>query len=114
MNASAATVPALRPIRRQEYDRMVAAGLFDGENVELIRGAIVTTSPIGPDHSFAVQELTALFVHAFAGRAVVQIRSPFAASDDSEPEPDVAVVPPGDYRKAHPAKPISPAARTRA
>ena len=30
------------------------------------------------------------------------MQSPFALSDDSEPEPDVAVVPAGDYRQAQP------------
>ena len=87
-------------VRPDEVD----AGLFQGEHIELIRGAIVTMSPIGVDHSFSVQELSALFIRALAGRAVVKIQSPFAASDDSEPEPDVAVYPPGDYRKAHPSK----------
>ena len=32
----------------------------------------------------------------------MRIQSPFAASDDSEPEPDVAVLPPSDYRDDHP------------
>ena len=33
---------------------------------------------------------------------VVRQHSPLALGDFSEPEPDVAVVPPGDYRRAHP------------
>jgi Uma2 family endonuclease len=35
-------------------------------------------------------------------RAIVRIQGSFAASDDSEPQPDVAVVPPADYYEAHP------------
>ena len=33
---------------------------------------------------------------------LIQIQAPFAASDESEPEPDVAVLPVGDYSRAHP------------
>jgi len=36
-------------------------------------------------------------------RATVRIQSPFAALDTSEPEPDVAVVPLGDYDDEHPS-----------
>jgi Uma2 family endonuclease len=32
------------------------------------------------------------------------VQSPLALSDDSEPEPDVAVVPAGDYRQSHPSQ----------
>jgi Uma2 family endonuclease len=37
------------------------------------------------------------------GRALVRIQSPIIACDESEPEPDVAVVPLGDYRETHPS-----------
>jgi len=35
----------VRPLRRREYERMVAAMLFEGERVELIEGVIVEMSP---------------------------------------------------------------------
>lgn len=40
--------------------------------------------------------------------SVVEIRShsPLAVSDDSEPEPDIAVVPAGDYRTSHPNRAV--------
>jgi Uma2 family endonuclease len=34
----------------------------------------------------------------------VRVQSAFAASDGSEPEPDLAVVPAGDYDDAHPSE----------
>jgi Uma2 family endonuclease len=37
-------------------------------------------------------------------RAAIRVQMPFAAGDLSLPEPDVAVVPPGDYETAHPAQ----------
>lgn len=83
---------------------MVALGMFEGERVELLYGVIVSTSPHGPEHDSAVERLTSLLVRALHPRASVRIQSAFAASDGSEPEPDVAVVPPGDYRRAHPSK----------
>jgi Uma2 family endonuclease len=41
-------------------------------------------------------------VPPLSGRAAVRIQSPFAALDLSEPEPDLALVPPGAYATAHP------------
>lgn len=46
--------------------------------------------------------LTHRLVLALDTRARVRVQLPFAASDISEPEPDLAVVPPGDPRLAHP------------
>src|SRR6185295_14352342 len=91
-----------RPLRRAEYDHLVSLGAFENERIELLDGLLVPMSPIGPPHSSAVQELTTLLVVAFLGRATVRIQLPFAALALSEPEPDVAVVPLGDYAKAHP------------
>lgn len=83
---------ALRPLSRQEYDRLVAMGLFENERVELVRGVVVEMAPIGADHCDVVEVLTELLVPALKGRARVRVQSSFAASDDSEPEPDVLVV----------------------
>jgi len=91
-----------RPIRRTEFDRMVELGLFEDERVELLEGVIVTMSPQGPEHADVVAELTELLVRALSGRARVRPQSAYAASETSEPEPDIAVVPPGRHRKAHP------------
>lgn len=81
---------------------MVELGLFEDERVELLEGMIVTMSPQGPDHADVVAELTEILVGALAGRARVRPQSAYAASETSEPEPDIAVVPPGRHRKAHP------------
>ena len=94
----------IRPLRRNEYDALVALGVFQDERVELLDGALVAMSPVGPPHSSAVQKLTELLLPRLLGRATVRVQSPFAAHDLSEPEPDVAVVPPGDYHAAHPRK----------
>ena len=92
----------IRPLKRAEYDRLVQLGEFEGEHIELLEGQLVQMSPIGPPHSSAVQKLTALVVSGLLNRATVRIQSPFAALDTSEPEPDVAVVPLGEYDDEHP------------
>jgi len=91
-----------RRLRRAEYDRMAQLGFFRHERVELIRGTVVAMSPIGPPHSSVVDRLTRLLVRALDPRALVRIQQPFLACDESEPEPDVAVVPDGVYADAHP------------
>jgi Uma2 family endonuclease len=93
-----------RRIRRTEYEKMVALGLFGDERVELLYGVLVEMSPKGPPHDSAIERLTELLVAQFSGRASVRIQSAFAASDGSEPEPDVAVVPRGNYRCDHPTE----------
>jgi Uma2 family endonuclease len=95
---------APRLLKRAEYDRLVDLGMFAGERVELLYGVVVQMSPHGPAHDAAVEELTELLVKALAGRARVRIQSAFAASDGSEPEPDVAVVPKRDHHEAHPTE----------
>ena len=97
-----APVEQARRIRRDEYDKMVELGLFEDERVELLDGVIVTMSPKGAPHDSAIERLTELLVTRLAGRATVRVQSAFAASAGSQPEPDLAVVPRGDYRQAHP------------
>ena len=100
---SAGFVERVRPLRRVEFDRMVEMGLFDNERVELLKGFIVRMSPQKSRHAGAVQYLTQFFVQALSsGRASVRVQLPLAAGDDSEPEPDIALVPAGAYRDHHP------------
>ena len=93
-----------RPITRAEYERLAALGFFEDERVELLYGVIVTMTPPDPMHAWVIERLTMLLVPKLVGRAVVRIQSSYAASDDSMPEPDVAIVPEGDHRKAHPSE----------
>lgn len=98
----ASPAPQIRPLRRVEYDQLVALGTFRGERIELIAGELRRMSPIGPPHASAVDQLTELLVLALAGRARVRVQGSFAAGDLSQPEPDVTVLPLGDYRTVHP------------
>ncbi len=93
----------LRPLRREEYDRMVEVGLFEDERIELLRGMLVTMTPPGSEHSEAVRRLNELLVLDLHERARISPQCPFAALDDSQPEPDLAVLPRQDHSKAHPS-----------
>jgi len=95
-------VPRIRPLFRDEYDKLIALGAFEDERIELLEGALVEMSPPGPPHSSAVDMLTMLLVPALVGRAIVRVQGPFAAERISEPEPDLMVMPLGDYTSSHP------------
>jgi Uma2 family endonuclease len=78
---------------REEYDRMVGAGiLHEDERVQLIEGEILQMTPQYRCHAAAVLLTTKALETAFGPAYSVQGQVPLAVSDDSEPEPDVAVV----------------------
>jgi Uma2 family endonuclease len=93
----------IRPLKRAEYDKLVELGLFQDERVELIRGVLVKMSPQYAPHASTIQKLTRLLMKALQDRFALRFQLPLALSDDSEPEPDAAVVPSGDYETEHPA-----------
>ena len=45
----------IRPLRRVEYDQLVALGAFQDERIELLEGALVAMSPIETLHNATVQ-----------------------------------------------------------
>ena len=91
---------------REVYDRAVEAGVFGPEDrVELIEGELLTMAPQGSRHAAVATRVGALLARVFGDRGHVRTQMPLAADDDSEPEPDLAVVPGDalDYLDAHPA-----------
>jgi Uma2 family endonuclease len=86
-----------RRLRRTEYEKLAGEGFFHDERVELIQGIVVEMSPVGPAHANPLDLLVEKLVPALVGRARVRVQQPFVVADDSEPEPDLAVVPPGQY-----------------
>jgi Uma2 family endonuclease len=94
----------VRPLRRAEYDRLVELGCFEDEKIELLHGLLVAMSPQGESHVYAISKLTVLFVRCIGDRAMVRIQAPLAVADDSEPEPDLALVPNEGYSPEHPTR----------
>ncbi len=82
---------AIRKLSRAEYERLVQLGLFEDERIELLGGMLVTMSPQGAPHatvsSWLVQRLTVELGMSFDVRG----HCPYAATQDSEPEPDISV-----------------------
>ena len=91
-----------RPLRRAEYEHLVAGGAFEDERVELLEGVIVAMSPQDPQHAGVIQFLGRAFERGVGDRAAIRTQMPLAISDKSLPEPDLAVVAPGGYRSSHP------------
>lgn len=94
---------------RVEYERLVDLGAFrPGERLELVGGALLVREPQGGPHATAVSLAEDALRGAFGAGWTVRGQMPIALDDDSEPEPDIAVVPgrPRDYTRAHPARPV--------
>ena len=84
---------ARRLFKREEYHRMGEVGILkQSDRVELIHGEIVEMSPIGRLHRAFVINLTRLLVMRLADRAVVSVQLPIVLADDTEPEPDFAIL----------------------
>jgi Uma2 family endonuclease len=94
-----------RPWTAADYDRLVSAGLLRPEDrIELVTGALVCREPQGSYHATAVDLVADALAAAFDGGFVVRTEKPLRLDDQSEPEPDVAVVAGSrrDFRDAHP------------
>ena len=98
-----------RRITRLEYERMIECGIFmPGDRVELIAGALLVAEPQGSRHASTLSVVADALRAVFGAGWYVMVQLPIALDDDSEPEPDVAVVPgaPRDYRDGHPSRPV--------
>jgi Uma2 family endonuclease len=82
-----------RRFTRAEYYRMAEAGILgEDDRVELIEGEIVQMSPIGRLHRAFVGNLTLLLAVRLASYALVWVQNPIVLTDDTEPQPDLAVL----------------------
>lgn len=94
---------------REEYDRMIAAGVFHPEaRLELIDGEIINMTPQGSLHVTAVRLAEERLRLAFPQGHDIRVQMPLALDTNSEPEPDIAVVTGTllDYRDSHPSTAI--------
>ena len=98
-----------RRFTRAEYDRLIELGVFQpGEDIELIGGELIVAEPQGAPHYTAIRRTAKALEAAFGPGWEVRTEGPIGLDDESEPEPDVAVVPgaPEDYSRAHPSRPV--------
>jgi hypothetical protein len=94
---------------RLEYDRLIVKGVFGPEDrIELLGGALVVREPRGGPHAMGIRMAEEALRGAFASGWDVRVQLPVALDDDSEPEPDLSVVPGSfrDYPRDHPARAV--------
>jgi Uma2 family endonuclease len=92
-------VESPRRVTVDEYHRMIEAGsLGEDDRVQLIAGAVVAMTPQGPAHALVIQNLNRLVAQELTADLALRPQLPLTLPDDSEPEPDLAVVRLADAR----------------
>jgi Uma2 family endonuclease len=94
-----------RRLTREEYERLVEEGYFQpGERLELVDGVLYEMSPQNSFHVFGIRAADKALQPIFTEGYDIRTQMPLALGHDSEPEPDIAVVPGSftDYIHAHP------------
>ncbi len=88
----------------QDYHQMIDTGLLDDRKVELLNGEIIEMSPEGTAHSFYGTEVGEYLRQVLGNRAKIREAHPITLPNNSEPEPDIAIVkmPAALYRDRHP------------
>ncbi|MBX9255102.1 Uma2 family endonuclease [Desmonostoc muscorum CCALA 125] len=89
----------------EQYHKMVESGILkEDDRVELIRGDIIEMSPIGTKHAACVRRFNNMLGPRLGNRIIVSVQNPVVLDNNSEPQPDVALLKPRDdfYATAHP------------
>jgi Uma2 family endonuclease len=76
----------------EEYHAMIATGILDNRRVELLRGEIVEMSPEKEPHAYFSSETADYLMRLLGDRAMIRSAKPIILPNDSEPEPDIAIV----------------------
>jgi Uma2 family endonuclease len=87
-----------------DYHRMIDAGILANRSVELLNGEIIDMVPEGPEHAQSSSDTADYLKTLLGSRAKVRDGHPITLLNNSEPEPDIAIVKPlGQiYRTRHP------------
>ena len=88
----------------EEYHQLVETGILDDKRVELLQGIIVDMPPEGMPHVVYCSETVDYLKQLLGSNAAVREAHPITLPNDSEPEPDIAVVaaPSRQYLAHHP------------
>lgn len=87
-----------------QYHQMISAGILENRRVELLKGEIVEMSPEGEPHAYFSSEAGAYLIRLLGDRATIRSAKPITLPNNSEPEPDIAIVQPlgRTYLEHHP------------
>ena len=97
----------MRRWSRVEYDSLIDTGFFGpSDKIELLGGQLCVSEPQNSPHARAISLGLETIQRALAPGWHVRVQLPIALDDESEPEPDLAVVSggPRDYAD-HPSRP---------
>ncbi len=86
------------------YHQAVESGIFDEQPVELLQGDLVVMPPEGEPHTYFSDRLSKVLQNRLGARVQVREARPITLPNNSEPQPDIAVVQPLDtvYLDHHP------------
>ncbi len=85
----------------EAYHLLYNQGLIP-EKAELIEGVIYSKMPKNPIHSHILRKLNLHLFKILGDQFLLSSENPISF-EDSEPEPDISVLPLGDYSKSHPS-----------
>jgi Uma2 family endonuclease len=87
-----------------EYHQLVESGVLAERKVELLNGIIVEMPPEGMPHAVYCTDAVEYLRRLLGNRAAVREAHPITLPNDSEPEPDIAIVaaPNRQYLAHHP------------
>ncbi len=99
------TLLDLRLLTVQEYHLMAEIGILDeDERVELLGGQIVNKAVKSPPHCAVLKRTVELIKKILGSLVLICLNNPVRLNDNSEPEPDIALVLPDPlyYEDHHP------------
>jgi Uma2 family endonuclease len=98
------TTATIAKFSLDEYHRMIDAGVLQGRHVELLNGLIIEMAAEGTSHAYYSDESADYLSDLLGNQAKVREGKPITLPNDSEPEPDIAVVEPlgAVYLEHHP------------
>lgn len=82
----------------EQYHQLVNAGMLIDRRVELLEGNIIEMAPEGMPHAVYCGDAVDYLKQLLGNRAKVREAHPITLPNDSEPEPDIAVVIPASHR----------------
>lgn len=88
----------------ERYHRAIAAGVFDDQPLELLRGELIVMPPEREPHAYYNSEVGDYLRAVLGDRAKVREAHPITLPNASEPIPDLAIVKPlgATYLEHHP------------
>ncbi len=88
----------------EQYHELIATGILDERRVELLAGDIVEMPPEGMPHAVYCGRTVKYLRNLLGDRAEIRETHPITLPNNSEPEPDVAIVrtPDTQYLAHHP------------